>query len=131
MANIMICVTGQMECARLIRYALTLQKEKRDELYLVHVSAEENKSFTDSIEALQYLYAQASENGASLNVLKSKNVLDTLQEFVIKHKIDVVVMGESNATKRENSMIERLQDSLKKKRSTAEIHKVARKEKLR
>lgn len=131
MPNIMICVTGQMECERLIRYALSLKKEACDELHLVHVSAEENKSFTDSIGALQYLYAQANDNGASLNVLKSKNVHDTLQEFILKHNIDVVVMGESNEVRKENNMIERLRDSLKKKRSDAEIHKVARNEKFR
>ena len=47
MENIMVCVTGQMQCKRLLSYALDLQKDKEQEVYLVHVSVKENKNFTD------------------------------------------------------------------------------------
>ncbi len=126
MANIMICVTGQMECERLIHYALDLQKGEEGELYLVHVSAEEKKNFTDSIEALQHLYDQAVKNGASLNVLKSKSVLDTLEQFVSDHKIDFVIMGETREKLVENSMTEKLQKRLLKHHLSATIRTVGK-----
>lgn len=125
MPNIMICVTGQLECERLIRYALKLGENKRGELFLVHVSSDE-RNFTDSMEALQYLYDQAVENGASLNVLKSKNVLDTLEQFISQNKIDIVVMGESKEQKVENSMVDKLKSRILKHYLNATIHTVSK-----
>lgn len=125
MPNIMICVTGQLECERLIDYALELSEKKTGEIFLVHVSSDQRK-FTDSIDALQYLYTQAVENGASLNVLKSKNVLDTLEQFISENKIDIVIMGESREQKKENSMVDRLQARIFKRYLNAKIHIVAK-----
>ena len=96
MENIMVCVTGQMQCKRLLSYALDLQKDKEQEVYLVHVSVTENKNFTDSMDALEYLYDQAVKNGASLSVLKPKTtILDTLVDFIKKNHVVSVVMGET------------------------------------
>lgn len=123
MENIMVCVTGQMQCKRLLSYALDLQKDKEQEVYLVHVSVTENKNFTDSMDALEYLYDQAVKNGASLSVLKPKTtILDTLVDFIKKNHVVSVVMGETREAISENSMIERLKRKAKESDMEIEIH---------
>ena len=123
MENIMVCVTGQMRCKRLLSYALDLQKDKEQEVYLVHVSVTENKNFTDSMDALEYLYDQAVKNGASLSVLKPKTtILDTLVDFIKKNHVVSVVMGETREAISENSMIERLKKKAKESDMEIEIH---------
>lgn len=123
MENIMVCVTGQMQCKRLLSYALDLQKDKEQEVYLVHVSITENKNFTDSMDALEYLYDQAVKNGASLSVLKPKTtILDTLVDFIKKNHVVSVVMGETREAISENSMIERLKKKAKESDMEIEIH---------
>ena len=123
MENIMVCVTGQMQCKRLLSYALDLQKGKEQEVYLVHVSVTENKNFTDSMDALEYLYDQAVKNGASLSVLKPKTtILDTLVDFIKKNHVVSVVMGETREAISENSMIERLKKKAKESDMEIEIH---------
>ena len=123
MENIMVCVTGQMQCKRLLSYALDLQKDKEQEVYLVHVSVTENKNFTDSMDALEYLYDQAVKNGASLSVLKPKTtILDTLVDFIKKNHVVYVVMGETREAISENSMIEKLKKKAKESDMEIEIH---------
>lgn len=123
MENIMVCVTGQMQCKRLLSYALDLQKDKEQEVYLVHVSVTENKNFTDSMDALEYLYDQAVKNGASLSVLKPKTtILDTLVDFIKKNHVVSVVMGETREAISENSMIEGLKKKAKESDMEIEIH---------
>lgn len=123
MENIMVCVTGQMQCKRLLSYALDLQKDKEQEVYLVHVSVTENKNFTDSMDALEYLYDQAVKNSASLSVLKPKTtILDTLVDFIKKNHVVSVVMGETREAISENSMIERLKKKVKESDMEIEIH---------
>ena len=123
MENIMVCVTGQMQCKRLLSYALDLQKDKEQEVYLVHVSVTENKNFTDSMDALEYLYDQAVKNGASLSVLKPKTtILDTLVDFIKKNHVVSVVMGETREAISENSMIERRKKKAKESDMEIEIH---------
>ena len=123
MENIMVCVTGQMQCKRLLSYALDLQKDKEQEVYLVHVSVTENKNFTDSMDALEYLYDQAVKNGASLSVLKPKTtILYTLVDFIKKNHVVSVVMGETREAISENSMIERLKKKAKESDMEIEIH---------
>jgi hypothetical protein len=123
MENIMVCVTGQMQCKRLLSYALDLQKDKEQEVYLVHVSVTENKNFTDSMDALEYLYDQAIKNGASLSVLKPKTtILDTLVDFIKKNHVVYVVMGETREAISENSMIEKLKKKAKESNIDIKIH---------
>lgn len=123
MENIMVCVTGQMQCKRLLSYALDLQKDKEQEVYLVHVSVTENKNFTDSMDALEYLYDQAIKNGASLSVLKPKTtILDTLVDFIKKNHVVSVVMGETREAISENSMIEKLKKKAKESNIDIKIH---------
>jgi K+-sensing histidine kinase KdpD len=97
MKNIMVCVTQQKTCDRLIRYGRELLDDEAGELTVIHVADGRFSILGSSTEgeALDYLYEKAKEYGASLTVLKSDDVLKTLIEQAQKNRADIVVMGES------------------------------------
>ena len=97
MSNVMVCVTQQKTCDRLIQYGSNLIKGTKGELFIIHVAPDQDKFLGNSREgeALDYLYEKALEFGANLTVVRSNNILDTLVDLVRKNKIDHVVMGVS------------------------------------
>ena len=97
MSNVMVCVTQQKTCDRLIQYGSNLIKGTKGELFIIHVAPDQDKFLGNNREgeALDYLYEKALEFGANLTVVRSNNILDTLVDLVRKNKIDHVVMGVS------------------------------------
>ncbi len=98
MKNIMICVTQQKTCDRLIRYGNELLENDEDSLFIIHVAHYEFKFLGNSkeSEALEYLYEKSLDYGANLTVVRSNNVLETLVDIVNKNNITHVVLGEKN-----------------------------------
>ena len=117
MKNIMVCVTQQKTCDRLIRYGHQLLGKNRGELFIIHVAHYEFKFLGSSEEgeALEYLYEKALEYGANLTVVRSNHVLDTLVELVEKNKITDVVMGESGENPKENGLIHQFENRIRGK----------------
>ena len=117
MKNIMVCVTQQKTCDRLIRYGHQLLGKNRGELFIIHVAHYEFKFLGSSEEgeALEYLYEKALEYGANLTVVRSNHVLDTLVELVEKNKITDVVMGESGENPQENGLIHQFENRIRSK----------------
>ena len=113
--NVMVCVTQQKTCDRLIRYGHDFLGREDGELYIIHVAHYEFKFLgsTKEGEALEYLYQKALEYGANLTVVRSNHVLDTLIDLVVKNKISLVVMGESGEVKNENNIIMQFEDRIK------------------
>ena len=114
--KIMVCVTQQKLCKRLIHRAHALKKHEDDELYVIHVVKENWKYFGQlkEADALEYLFDSAKEFGATLNVFKAKDIEGTLAEFAEKESVDVIVMGESLETSQQQNMINRLQERTRK-----------------
>lgn len=114
--KIMVCVTQQKHCERLIHRAFSLKKHEDDELYVIHVVKENWKYFGQlkEADALEYLFESAKEYGATLNVFKAKDIEGTLATFAEKESVDVIVMGESQETSQQQNMINRLQDRTQK-----------------
>lgn len=110
--KIMVCVTQQKLCKRLIHRAHSLKKHEDDELFVIHVVKENWKYFGQlkEADALEYLFESAKEYGATLNVFKAKDIEGTLATFAEKESVDVIVMGESKETTQQQNMINRLQD---------------------
>ena len=106
MSNVMVCVTQQKTCDRLIRYGSNLMKGTRGELFIIHVAPDHDKFLGNHREgeALDYLYEKALEFGANLTVVRSNNILETLVDLVRKNKIDHVVMGVSGNTDTEENL---------------------------
>jgi len=114
--KIMVCVTQQKLCKRLIKRAHSLKKHEDDELYVIHVVKEDWKYFGQlkEADALEYLFDSAKEFGATLNVFKAKDIEGTLARFAEKESVDMIVMGESLETSQQQNMINRLQDKTEK-----------------
>lgn len=110
MKNVMVCVTQQKHCDRLIQYGHDFLGDKKGELFIIHVAHYQIKFLGNSKEgdALEYLYEKALEYGANLTVVRSNNVLETLSDLVEKNKITHVIVGESGETEIKSNMVEQL-----------------------
>ncbi len=117
--RIMVCVTQQKSCERLIKRGAELSGPKHGELYIVHVVKENWKYFGSlkEADALEYLFDCSKEFGGMLSVVKAQDIEGTLNEFAEKNKIDIVIMGESLEPTTQQNMINRLQNKTSK-----EIH---------
>ena len=103
--NILVCVTQQKTCERLIRKAANLRDDIKGELFVIHV-AKNAWNFLDNIkegEALDYLFRISKSVGADLSVLKSDDIVETIVTFVREKKISYIVMGESPNDHKENN----------------------------
>lgn len=116
MRNVMVCVTQQKTCDRLIRYGHKMLQEQEGELFIIHVAPKEIKFLGDfeEGEALDYLYGKAIEYGANLTVIRSNNILETLVDLVKKNEIDQVIMGQSGQIKSERNLLQKLESKIKK-----------------
>jgi K+-sensing histidine kinase KdpD len=120
-SNILVCVTQQKTCERLIEKALEFSHDS-DAVYIIHV-AKNNWSFLDNEkegEALEYLFGIAKSVGANLTVLRSDDIVDTIVAFANENKIDLLVMGDSKGDHNENYFYR----SLKSRLNSVEIHVV-------
>lgn len=112
--NILVCVTQQKTCERLIRKAAELRNEIRGELYVIHVAKNE-WNFLDNVregEALEYLFGISKSVGANLSVLKSDDIVNTIVQFARQNHIHTVIMGESMDDHRENKFFSQIKSLL-------------------
>lgn len=94
--NIMVCVTQQKNCERLIQKGAAIKNKLDGELYVIHV-AREGVNFLGNnkeAEALEYLFDISKGVGADLTVLRSDSIVNTLVDFIQNKKIEHVVLGE-------------------------------------
>lgn len=107
MKNVMVCVTQQKTCERLIKYGHEFLGNDEGELFIIHVAQYQFKFLGNNQEgeALEYLYEKALEYGANLTVVRSNHVVDTLVDLVNKNEISHVVFGESGEAKTEQNLI--------------------------
>ena len=93
--SILVCVTRQKACERLIKAAAKLKK-KDGELYVIHVT-KENWNFVDNSrdgEAMEYLFSLTKSYGADLTILNSDKIRNYSQ-FAEHYGIDLIVLGQS------------------------------------
>ncbi len=112
--NILVCVTQQKTCERLIRKAASLRDDYGGELFVIHVAKNE-WNFLDNVregEALEYLFGISKSVGAKLSVLKSDDIVKTIVDFAIENDIYCLVIGESPEEHRENNFSNELKTGL-------------------
>ena len=114
--NVMVCVTQQKTCDRLISQGYEFLNDEKGELFIIHVAHYQFKFLGNSKEgeALEYLYEKALEYGAQLTVVRSNHVLDTLVDLVEKYNITHIILGESGETMDGNNLIQQLSNRVKK-----------------
>lgn len=115
--RIMVCVTQQKSCERLIAQGAAHMRKSSDELHVIHVVKENWRYFGQlkEADALEYLFDISKQHGASLSVIKAKDIEQTLGTYAEDHRIDTIVMGESFEKDEQQNMIHRLENQLNRK----------------
>ena len=112
--DVMVCVTNQRSCERLIQRGMEL-KTDGVELHVVHcVQTGQNFMGTPfEADAIEYLFTAAQVAGAELTMLRADNVDDALVEYAQANSVGMIVMGASPERNRgSNSIMLRLQRRL-------------------
>lgn len=112
--NIMVCVTQQKTCERIINKAHNMIENANGNLFVIHVVKNDTKFLGNDKEgeALEYLFGITKSIGANLTVLRADSVSETLVDFAVSNKIDTVFMGESADSSSENKFYKRLSEKL-------------------
>ena len=95
--NIMVCVTQQKTCERLIRKGATLRDNVGGRLLVIHVTTTSLQVLGNysQPEALDYLYEISKNMDAEMTVIRSTEVIKTLVDFCRVNHIATIVLGES------------------------------------
>ncbi|MBQ3850413.1 MAG: universal stress protein UspA [Clostridia bacterium] len=116
---IMICVTNQLSCERLIRYGAKRSESpeysEKPPIYVVHCVQNDQRFMgaNNQEDAISSLFAYAAEIGAELTVLRSNNVQRTLANFAEEHDVGVMILGSpKNSGSRNNRFSRKLQELL-------------------
>lgn len=112
---VLVCVTRQVSCERLIRRGSELAGQLGLALNIVHVAATGASLLGNpsESEALDYLFTTAKQHGADLSVLRSDNVLETIERIAREYKASSIVLGDSRQNiKEDESIIWRLRTAL-------------------
>ena len=96
--GIMVCVTGQRSCERLILHGLkrsTPEDGERLPFYIVHCVASGRRVMNsiDEADAIEYLFTCAQYAGAELTILRTENAQQTLADFAHEHNVGVIILG--------------------------------------
>lgn len=95
--KVLVCVTQQKTCERLIKIGADKCNELGGELYVMHVALDGFNFLGNSKEgeALEYLFGISKTYGAELTVFRSNNIVKTICEFVKKNDITDIILGEA------------------------------------
>ena len=112
--NLLVCVTQQKTCERLIRQAGEMQEKLGGELHVLHVAKIgwnilDNK---EEGEALEYLFEISKSVGANLTVLKSDDIVKSIIEYVGKNKISTIIIGEPPEKRKKHPVFSGLKKGL-------------------
>lgn len=93
--TVLVCVTGQKTCDRLIKTGAQLAAGFSAPLLVVHVApagAPLLGSSTQS-EALNYLYSLSCEAGAEMAVLRAPDTVERLIQYAQEQHVKHIVLG--------------------------------------
>ena len=96
--SIMVCVTSQRTCERLINRGIergTAAGMERTQLHVVHC-VETGRNFMNTpyeADAIEYLFTAAQLAGADLALLRADDVDDALVAFAEEHGVNLIVLG--------------------------------------
>ncbi len=93
--NVMVCITDQKKCDRLIYNAMEHIDHEESEIFVIHILKEGVIADRESAEALEYLIGLCNEYAATVSVIKSNDIRKTLIEFAKDKNVNKIIMGES------------------------------------
>ena len=93
--SILVCVTGQKSCERLIVTGAELARERREPLVVMHVARTGGGvlGYRNEPEALEYLLGCSVSHGADMFVKKSDDVVGAIEAEVRARKATILVAG--------------------------------------
>lgn len=93
--NILVCVTQQKNCERLINKAVETKTSDETSINVLHVAKENLNIFhaSSDSEVLEYLFNVSKAVGANLTVIKSNNTIQSIIKYVYENNIDCVILG--------------------------------------
>ena len=97
--HILVCVTGQRNCERLIRHsaqlAQTLSIGKKCDISVIHVAGGNNRFMgtQDEGAALEYLFQISKAYNAAMTVMRNEDAAGTIAAFAKLRKVTRVVLG--------------------------------------
>lgn len=112
--NIMVCVTQQKTCERLIKRGAEIRNQHNGNLFVIHVAKKGNHFLgnEEDGDALEYLFEEAKKYGATLTVVRAHDVLATLKNIAKKNEIDLIILGESYENRKEKNMVSNLESHI-------------------
>ena len=102
--HVLVCVTGQKTCEKLITEGHRIAGEQGAELSVVHVARQGAGLLGGDIaeaEALEYLFKISSEHGADMTVIRSNEAVETLAAHARKVRATTMVLGAPRKTRRD------------------------------
>ncbi len=115
--DIMVCVTNQRSCDRLMARGTERAAEAggNARLHVVHC-VETGRKFMNAdyeSDAIEYLFTASQLAGADLSLLRAENVDDALVNYALEHDVDVIILGEgASGMTRKDHIAMRLQRRL-------------------
>ena len=89
---VLVLVTNQLSCERLIRAGNDLLK-KGQELRILSICPKHSLRQHEGMEALDHLIAVSDEVGAKMAIYYSDSAIETLQMSISRWKVDRMVVG--------------------------------------
>lgn len=107
--RILVCITQQRACERLLDYGLELKNSDNDRVFLIHVVKNDWKYVVND-NSLEHLFEAATKRNIELTVIKGASIENTIALYAHKNEITDIVMGESLETQAQQNMINRVQE---------------------
>lgn len=109
MNNILVCITDPINCNNIIQ-RLTEDKTPDDNLYIVYI---DDFVLTEKEKInLESLYEKALVVGGNFRVIKTNNVVTSLEEFIKTSNIDIVYINENSNTSANRNIDKQLKSKL-------------------
>ena len=95
--KVLVCVTGQLQCARLIHRGRELADAQHADLLVLHVRTRQKTLMgnPDITAALNQLYADARGADAEMEIIASPEVEKTITDYARTHQVSAIVIGAS------------------------------------
>ena len=113
-ASILVCVTTQRACERLIEAGAEAAQSTGASLHVIHVAGSHQHFFNmnNEGEALEFLFGVSKRYNAEMTVIRSEDVAQTLVDFIREHGVNLVIFGQSPEADRPGNIIDRVRNML-------------------
>lgn len=94
-ASVLVCVTDQKRCERLIVAGAAIARELGARTVVLHVARPGGKmlEYESAPEALEYLFEVSASHGADMVVIRSNDIVGTLEQQAREQHAKVLVAG--------------------------------------